>query len=567
MKIRTLLVVFLLSLYTINTGYSQTSLIDSLKVEYQKTDNDSTQVRHLLTISSEYVKISIDSCHYYANLALTKAENLDSIYWFGIYSNIQGQIQMFLDHNDKALEYHYKARYFIEEKLKETKSDHLQAQLMDTYNNIVILYFNIIKYRESLPYALKAKEIVEDLKNRKSKFYDTKKHISILNNLAGIYLETKDLDLAEEIYFRALELNYILNDKKVFGVLYNNIGIVNIEKEKYDKAYSYYEKSYNLRKETNDTLGYIQICNNLGKYYIKTDDPENAIKYLKISQEMGQKHNMLKSAIFASQMLTMIYEMEKNYVLAFENHKLFKQLSDSLLNEEKVRNITRTELQYEFYLKEKELELIQQKELAAKEKRVLRSQMVAGISILSVIIIGLLAVLQWNKIKHARLRHDHLELESKHLKLEKDNLEIELDHKNKELATNVLYMVKKNEFITNIAEKLLRLKSGFKKENQQIVQEIVRELQMNAENTVWEEFEVRFQQVHHDFYEKLNKQYPDLSPNERKLCAFLRLNMTTKDISAITFQTPNSITVARSRLRKKLGIDRDENLVAYLSQF
>jgi len=91
-------------------------------------------------------------------------------------------------------------------------------------------------------------------------------------------------------------------------------------------------------------------------------------------------------------------------------------------------------------------------------------------------------------------------------------------------------------------------------------------MKLNVDNTVWNEFEVRFQQVHRDFYQKLTERYPDLTPNEIKICAFLKLNMTTKDISAITFQTVKSIQVARNRLRKKMGIDREENLIALLQQ-
>jgi DNA-binding CsgD family transcriptional regulator len=87
-------------------------------------------------------------------------------------------------------------------------------------------------------------------------------------------------------------------------------------------------------------------------------------------------------------------------------------------------------------------------------------------------------------------------------------------------------------------------------------------MQSNLDNTVWAEFEMRFQQVHQDFYRKLHETYPDLTPNEIKICAFLKLNMTTKDISAITFQSVKSIQIARTRLRKRMGIERDENLVA-----
>ena len=61
-----------------------------------------------------------------------------------------------------------------------------------------------------------------------------------------------------------------------------------------------------------------------------------------------------------------------------------------------------------------------------------------------------------------------------------------------------------------------------------------------------------------DFYKALNKKFPDLTNNERKLCAFLRLNMSTKEISAITFQSVHSITIARSRLRKKLNITHSD---------
>ena len=65
-------------------------------------------------------------------------------------------------------------------------------------------------------------------------------------------------------------------------------------------------------------------------------------------------------------------------------------------------------------------------------------------------------------------------------------------------------------------------------------------------------------------HKNLNKMYPDLTPNEIKICAFLRLNMSTKDISAITHQSVKSINMARFRLRKKLDIESDENLIGFL---
>jgi DNA-binding CsgD family transcriptional regulator len=80
------------------------------------------------------------------------------------------------------------------------------------------------------------------------------------------------------------------------------------------------------------------------------------------------------------------------------------------------------------------------------------------------------------------------------------------------------------------------------------------------------EFEEKFSEINDTFYKRLNLKHPGLTPNDMKLCAFLRLNLSTKEICAITYQTPNAIDVARHRLRKKLGLGQSGNLVAELKK-
>ena len=93
------------------------------------------------------------------------------------------------------------------------------------------------------------------------------------------------------------------------------------------------------------------------------------------------------------------------------------------------------------------------------------------------------------------------------------------------------------------------------------------EMRLKKDNDVWTEFETYFTKVHPDFYTKLSQQFPDLTPNEKKLCAFLKLNLSTKEISAITYQSVNSIMVSRTRLRKKLNIQGEEtNLTNFLME-
>jgi DNA-binding CsgD family transcriptional regulator len=149
-------------------------------------------------------------------------------------------------------------------------------------------------------------------------------------------------------------------------------------------------------------------------------------------------------------------------------------------------------------------------------------------------------------------------LEQKKLQLENNLLKEELLFKGIDFQDNVKYLLIKNELITSISERLTREKPFFLKENQKIIEEVIIELQSNSNNDILDEFELRFNQVHVDFNEKLNKYAPDLTANDKKLCAFLKLKMSTKEISSITGQSISSIETARTRLRKKLKIQNKE---------
>ena len=96
---------------------------------------------------------------------------------------------------------------------------------------------------------------------------------------------------------------------------------------------------------------------------------------------------------------------------------------------------------------------------------------------------------------------------------------------------------------------------------------VMKELQKTSEEETLKEFSLRFKEVHKEFYDSLLKKYPELTPSELKLCAFLKLNLSTKEISELTGQRLNTIENARYRLRIKFGITNSEvNLVTFLSQ-
>jgi DNA-binding CsgD family transcriptional regulator len=80
----------------------------------------------------------------------------------------------------------------------------------------------------------------------------------------------------------------------------------------------------------------------------------------------------------------------------------------------------------------------------------------------------------------------------------------------------------------------------------------------------WEQFEIYFDQVHENFFKRLRQKYPDLTPKDQKLCAYLRMNLSTKEIAPLLNISVRGVEISRYRVRKKLGIDSDTNLVAFI---
>ncbi len=122
--------------------------------------------------------------------------------------------------------------------------------------------------------------------------------------------------------------------------------------------------------------------------------------------------------------------------------------------------------------------------------------------------------------------------------------------------------------LEEITKRIITIKQeASQEETRSALNRVVNELRKSTDDQIFKEFSLRFKEVHSEFYDTLLKKYPALTPGELKLCAFLRLNMTTKEISELTGQQISSLENARYRLRQKLGISSsDVNLVTFLTQ-
>lgn len=210
----------------------------------------------------------------------------------------------------------------------------------------------------------------------------------------------------------------------------------------------------------------------------------------------------------------------------------------------------------EFQLKEDKLEA----ELQIKKQRHERAQMLNfGLGI--ILFLGCLAFLFY-------LRQRRISVKKKELESEQKSITAELQNKNGELTNYILKVTNSNSFLQEIAQDLGTHNTKLDSEKDAVVNRVIQKIERQTDKAVWKEFELRFQQVHKAFYAELLQSFPSLTYNERRLSSFIKLGLNVKDISGVTGQSPNSIRVARIRLRKKFGItNTQQSLEAFIDKF
>jgi len=147
---------------------------------------------------------------------------------------------------------------------------------------------------------------------------------------------------------------------------------------------------------------------------------------------------------------------------------------------------------------------------------------------------------------------------------EEEKLKKEIENQNKELMVNAIHLVRVSDITYQVAVKLKQLRYQVAPRNLELINELINELEHGATAMAWDEFETRFKKVHEGFYTSLRTSYPDLTPTEIKVCSFIRLNLTTKDIATLTNRSVRTVENTRNRIRHKLGMVADENLTTML---
>ena len=144
------------------------------------------------------------------------------------------------------------------------------------------------------------------------------------------------------------------------------------------------------------------------------------------------------------------------------------------------------------------------------------------------------------------------------MELTNEKLQNDIESRNRELAMSTMNMISKNNALNTIKNELFKIKSL--DEIDPVIQHI--------DNTIsneddWKMFEEAFNYADTNFFKKLKEKHPDLTPNDLRLCVYLRLNLSSKEIAPLLNISPRSVEIKRYRLRKKLNLDSKVNLNEY----
>lgn len=492
----------------------------------------------------------------------------------------------------KGLNFYHKGDYpksieHYNKSLKINEQVNNLPEVMNCYNNIGVVYYDLKDYNSSLTYYNKAMELSKSTDNK----YIT---AFLLNNIGEIYQIQKQYNKAVDYYNSGLEISNELNIKSLTPIIYFNLGDLHKAKKKYEKSLDFYNKALNGAE-------LIQFDELIARYHWSVAEIYMLRSNLKKAREEGmlafdhaKKSKNLETIKNSAQVLSKTHSKLNDYKEAYNFYVLYKNFSDSLINEKSQKNIYNLKISYETEKKDQEIQNLSQQNEAQK----LRNIIITIAFILSVVLLLLLyssfkmrrkilkeknekaeAKLEEQKAKQeqqqleAKLKQEEYEREQEELKaqaelsaLNNEKLQAELAHSHRELSSSTMYAFQRNEILGKIQE-LVKDIEPEKKDMKVKVQEVKQIIKSNIDNSDdWERLKLHFEKVHPNFFLFLHEKYPTLTQNELKHCAYLKIKLSNKEIASLLNVTPKSMQMARYRLKKKMDLGPDEDLISFIEK-
>lgn len=418
------------------------------------------------------------------------------------------------------------------------------------------IYYSSRNFDKALEYY---QSVLVNVKTRDERY----QMVVALNNIASYRRYQKDSMNALSLSRECIRLCRENGFRDLIYPIYDNINQQFLELGRLDSAAFYIDKM-------SDRLDNIWIAGMyyraLGKLHLRKGDVDKSIHYLNCALEEFKQGEFNSYILDCLYVMYMSYKSQGNYRSATDAIDEYNEVLELISSEQVIAELYQVENRINLQKEQSLYDSLQNKyELSV-------------IFMTAVIIIFVMSFLLFNMSRKNRILREKQKAELEKLKKEKEFNEMDSKRRQAEydLQTKAeILKIKKLEIhqgemlISGVVQRLQQLSSELKNsEYQETVNKVISELQEVNNKEAWDEVEKYITEMNTTFFNNLIAAYPALTVNERKLCIFLHMNMSTKEISAITKQNVNTIITARSRLRKKLNItDPNVSIVAFLQQF
>lgn len=406
----------------------------------------------------------------------------------------------------------------------------------DALNGLGSLEASFLNFEKANEYGLQALKIYRE--------QDDTLYEAVSCNVVGqSYMSLNDFENAEKYLLEAIALSKQLNIKLLEGGATRNLGRNYVKQKRYTAGIEALEQAVTIHRQTPRPIALVRSLYFLASAYNETGQRQKALDVLNESEILA------KSSKFAA-MLGDIYgerskalEAQSDYKFALADVREFKRLNDSIFNSDKTKQIEELRTIYETEKKEQQI-VLQKNEIDLLEQK-------AEISNLQRILMGAALVL-------SLLGFYALRQKMKRNRLEREKVDAELAFKKKELTTHALHLAKKNEVLESVKQKAKELKLV---ENRSGYQQLIQTINFDQQDDRnWENFTQYFEQVHKDFASNVKSKYPEVTKNELRFMALMKMNMSSKEIAAILNISTDGIKKARQRLRKKMELSPQDSL-------
>ncbi|MEM9338522.1 MAG: hypothetical protein AAGA66_07315 [Bacteroidota bacterium] len=437
----------------------------------------------------------------------------------------------------------------LAEQLKDTVS------LITIYNDLGRLYAIYEKYPAAIEHFNTSLRFLKSLATSSRQEYTAMKNIyyslSVTNRKTGRYataLVYLDSCMRTKNQHKLSQDNVQFIDAER-GIIYLKMGKPKMARAYLERANSHFvsfAKSYRI--VTSMFLGDI--------YAIQNDwyRANQLYSYSLESQEESNVHGDIKVEILKK--LANSYQVLGQVDSAFKYQGLAIATTDSLFNTKSAVNSQLFEIRnkHDEQIRVKD-EFIAAQRLIIERNKIRESRLMLLIGFMLVVMVAAMIIVSMKrKLRKSKLAAEQIRIQSAY---DREKSRAVMEVKSKELTANTLQMIEKDRVLEELLQELKKKSPGSYASMKGKISKGNRDM--------WERFNKRFIEVDAKFYERLRDKHPDLTPTEQKHCALIKLNFDSKEMATLLGISINSVHISRHRIRKKIGMEREDNLESYIA--